>query len=225
MSVKAIVPFKLHSKGLPNKLIMNFAGKKMYQWIIEAARDCPVVEQIYITGNLQEYKLIYPEIKTLYPDVEWLMRPKKLQDNSVELLEVMQFALKKIGKKGDVFVQLQANKPLTNTRLITDTIKAFNRGVEGTAVDDKIKYNSLFTVQRINTAVNWEYQANRQVAKRNLKSCAAVKIWDYTTLKSAEKGTWGMGKYNQNYVIPDHHWEIDTIEDFRIAECLKKGGY
>lgn len=233
MSVKAIIPFKLHSKGLPNKLIMNFAGKKMYHWVIEAAIDCKRIDEIYLTGNRAEKKLIYDEVKVLYPQVKWVTRPKSLQENGVELLEVMQYVLKKIGNEKDIFIQLQANKPLTKAKDLKDIMDTYYQGHNYICFpmcypvfEPKTNfYNTLFTVQQIDTAVNWEYKSSRQDGKRNFKSCAIAKVWDYETLKSAKKGTWGKGEKHYDYIIDHHHKEIDTEEDFRIAEALKKAGF
>jgi len=220
MSTKAIIPIKVWgSKGLPNKTIMNLAGKEMWQWVTEAAIDCTGIDEIYMSGNLNEYKNFYKtKVVNMYPDIKWITRPAKLQENGVELLEVMQHALKKIGKKGDTFVQLQTTKPLTTSKILNHIVYIFNNLI----YDGYL--NSLFTVQKINTAVNWEYKASRQEGKENFKSCAVAKCWDYQTLKNATKETWGFGETHYDYMLDQSHIEVDDIIDFRMAEALKKAG-
>lgn len=233
----AIIPVKVWgSKGLPNKFCMNMAGRELWEWVTIAANDCKYIDQIYMTGNKKEYKEFYPKVKLMYPKVKWITRPESLQKNGVELLEVMQYCQKKIGKKGDVFIQLQATKPMTTAKLLNEILEFYNeKRAEiyeyNYSESNKLKWikvnnllNTLFTVQKINTAVNWEYKASRQEGKENFKSCSVVKIWDYETLKNAKKGTWGFGKNHYNYEIDQRHIEIDDELDFRIAEALKKAG-
>ena len=220
MSVKAIIPVKVWgSKGLPGKFTMNLAGKEMWQWVTEAAIDCRYIDEVYMSGNSVEKKEFYPQVKRMYPQVKWITRPKRLQENGVELLEVMKHALDKIGKKDDVFVQLQATKPMTTAKLLNEIIKFFL--YSGCIL---FPNNSLFTVQKINTAVNWEYKSHKQDGNDNFKSCSVTKIWDYETLKNAIVGTWGFGKSHYDYEIGARHIEVDTYEEFLMAEAMKRAG-
>ena len=84
--------------------------------------------------------------------------------------------------------------------------------------------STKFTIQNIETAVNWQYKASRQEGKKNFKSCAVVKIFDYETLKNAKRNTWGFGKNHYDYVIDQTHIEVDDIIDFRMCEALKRAG-
>jgi len=215
MSTKAIIPVKVWgSKGLPNKFCMNLAGREMWEHVTIAAIDCTYIDDVYMTGNTEEKKHFYPKVKLMYPSVKWITRPASLQKNGIELLEVMQHALKKVGKKGDVFVQLQATKPLTTARLLDEILEFYqNKGL-----------SSLFTVQKINTAINWEYKASRQEGKDSFKSCAIAKVWDYDILSRATKGTWGFSGIHHDYVIDQTHIEVDDIIDFRMAEALMRAG-
>jgi CMP-N-acetylneuraminic acid synthetase len=145
------------------------------------------------------------------PRVTILSRPEELKE--VELLEVTKYHAPYI--RGDIIIQTQVNKPLTTAKVIDDCLIEFFRG----------GYNSLFTVQKIDTSVNWEYQKDRQSSKGNYKSCAVVKIWDKPTLLRTVPGTWGFGTRHYDYTIPQHHIEIDTIEDYRLAEAYKLRGY
>lgn len=217
----AIIPVKVWgSKGLPNKFCMNMAGREMWEWVTIAACDCKYIDAIYMTGNKKEYKEFYPKVKLMYPKVKWITRPESLQKNGVELLEVMQYCQKKVGGKDDVFIQLQATKPMTTASLLNDILHVYLSSNSILATES----NSLFTVQKINTAVNWEYKASRQEGKDNFKSCAVVKLWDYKALKEAKKGTWGFGKNHFDYEISARHLEIDDYEDFLIADAMKRAG-
>jgi len=233
MSTKAIIPVKVWgSKGLPNKFCMNLAGREMWEYVTIAAIDCKYIDEVIMTGNTKEKKEFYPKVKLMYPSVKWITRPVALQKNGVELLEVMQHALKKVGKNGDVFVQLQATKPLTTAKLLDEVLEYYNRvrygeiNIPFRTEPLKVHYyiNSIATIQRVNTSINWQYKASRQEGDENFKSCAVAKVWDYDTLKTAKKGTWGFGKNHYNYIIDQTHIEVDDIIDFRMAEALMRAG-
>lgn len=213
--IKAVIPIKLLSTGLKNKTILHLAGREMWEWVTIAAVDSEI-DNIYMCGNATEKKFFFDKkVKILYPSIKWITRPAALQKNGVEILDTMKYCQKKIGKSGDIFIQLQTTKPMTSAVLINDCIDTF--------IDNKC--NSLFTVKEILTSVNWAYTPSRQAAKRiNFQSCAAVKIWDYKTLANAKIGTWGFGNKHFDYTIPARHIEIDTYEDFLIAEAMKNAG-
>jgi hypothetical protein len=157
----AIIPVKVWgSKGLPGKFEMIMAGKPMWQWVTEAAIDCNYIDEVYMTGNKKEHKEFYPRVKPMYPKVKWITRPETLQKNGVELLEVMQYCLKKVGKKGDVFIQLQATKPMTTSKLLNEIINKYNENIFTNGnryclvyYDNMLsclrKYNSLFTAVKL----------------------------------------------------------------------------
>lgn len=216
MAVIAIIPVKVFgSLGLPGKFCKELCGLEMWEYVTKAAYSSNRIDKIYMTGNKDEVKTFFPKVEMKYPKIKWITRPKKSQQNGVELLDVMKFCLEKIGKEDDIFIQLQATKPLTTSTLLDEIVDYFIAN----------KCNSLFTVQEIKTAVNWEYKSCRQEGKKNFKSNAVVKMWDYESLKNAKSGTWGFGKNHYNYFIPDHHIEVDTFQDFKIAEALKKAGF
>ena len=203
-SIIAILPIKKISKRLPNKNFKMFHGKQLYEWALEACLTSKLIDETYISCS--------EDIKE--SRAKWIRRPETL-NGDVELMEVMKHALETIGKEGDVFIQVQVNKPLIKSEQIDKFIQTFQ--------DQKL--NTLFQVQKINQSINWKYKSNRNDGKFNFKSCALAKIWDYETLKNAKIGTWGFGDKHLNYIVGNHHIEIDTQEDWDIAMALKRAGF
>ena len=192
---------------------MDFCGKPMFQWAIEAARDSQFIDDIYISTH---FDYAYNNILKVFPYLKRINRPNLLH-GEVELLEVMQHAAKKhdfIDTSEFNFIQIQVNKPLTTTRDLDSYLFAFNSGL----------YDSLFQIQNIKQAVNGEYLKSRRHAC-NYKSCSIAKIWRGETLLKAKKGTFGQGKKHFDYLVGDHHIEIDNYKDFQIAKALKEAGF
>lgn len=218
--IKAIIPLKTDSKELPRKNFLYFCGQQMYEWAVQACLDCQSIDEVYISiSPCPEAR----EIKAKYPAVKIIDRPQEL-NGDVELLEVMKHAAEKVGKRGDIFVQVQANKPLTKASDLRWLVNLFREE----------NLYSLFTIQKIRQALLYkkeneyilEYKEGRDRGEiEYFKSCAIAKIWTFNTLKDAKKGTWGIGEKHLNQVIDNYHIEIDSEEDFKVAEALKRAGF
>lgn len=211
MSVIAIIPIKSDSKGIPMKCYRQFNGRALWHWAYGAAEGCLMIDKIYVSSS---DKWIVRAGGFDSPRLGFIERPEELNGDT-ELLDVMKHAVAQIGVPGDIFVQVQPSKPLTKPSDLLMLIKHFQNN----------KLNSLFTVQEIKTAVNGEYKQAKQLGKKNFKSCAIAKIWDYETLMTAKSGTWGKGEKHEDFFIDQRHIEIDDELDFRIAEALMKAGF
>jgi CMP-N-acetylneuraminic acid synthetase len=204
----AVISIKTDSQELYNKNLLNFCGKPMYQWAIEACLKSVFIDKIMLLTSdnkfLEKLRLEYKDYRNIAVELKlkWL-------DNT-ELLDVMKYAQTLF--ESNYYVQIQPNKPNIDDTILDYVIADYF----------KSEVNTLFTVQKINTAVNWKYQANRQASNGNFKSCALVKIWDYESLFSAQSGTWGFGKKHKDCFIGNKYIEIDNIEDFKIAELIKR---
>jgi len=224
----AVIGIKTDSKGVPRKAFRHFCGLPLWQWIFQAATDCKYIDKIVLSCT---DKWVADKVKKVFPKVIWVKRPKEL-NGETELLEVTKHAFKKVAKKGDTCIQLQISKPLTTAKLLEQIIEFYNKVPIGVFSSPYVwnyknglmPWDSLFTVQKINTAVNMEYKQAKQIGKDNIKSMALCKIWNYKTLINAKKFTWGMGENHYNYLIDERHIEIDSELDWQIAELLKKGG-
>lgn len=203
-----ILPIKEISNEVENKNFRMIAGKQMYKWVLENCIDSKITD-IYVSCSWTEFK---EELNEEYPYVKWIQRPEEL-NGEVELLEVMQHALSVIDDKDAVYMQIQVNKPLTRSYNINHFIDMF----------ETTNANSLAQIQLLRTAVNWQYKKDKKQAV-DFCSCSMAKMWDYETLKNAEKGTWGFGECHIDVHVSKHHIEIDTEEDFKIAEIFLKAG-
>lgn len=199
----AILPIKSDSRRIPMKLFKDFCGKPLHVWVATEVFNCAMIDKVYVSTPDKWFK------KIISPTFEFIDRPKELAGD-VELTEVMKHAAKQVAKSGDNIIQIQLNKPLTKLADIMQCIKAFTDG----------NFDSLSTVQPIGTKV-----IN---GTGTMKSQAICKIWKYDTLINTEitiENPYAYGERHFNLPIAKHHIEIDDIEDWRIAEALKKAGF
>ena len=208
----AVLPMKSDSKGIQMKLYKNFNGKPLWQWVFNEVTRCTMIDEVIVSSSdawMKKYIVCDSRLS-------FLNRPYEL-NGDVELLEVMKHAIDReslFDADDDIIIQVQLNKPLTKTSDLMELIKYFK--------DNNL--DSLTTIQEIKTAVNGKYKSHSR-ENTNFKSCAIAKLWKRKVLETAKSGTWGYGKKHKDYVIGKHHIEIDDLEDWKIAECLHRGGF
>ena len=214
--IYAVLPIKLDSKELPNKNIMDFNGKPMFAWALESMLASGMIDKCVVSSSeCDKIKDIIIELKIKSDKIIYLDRPEELNGDT-ELLDVIKHSSDKLFiDDNDLILQIQPNKPLINVCIVDRCIEHY------------LSYNldTLFTVQEIKTAIDWEYKQSRRHGEKHFKSCSLVKIWNGKTIKKAKSGTWGFGSDHYNMVIPDWHIEIDSFDDYRMALAFKKAGF
>ncbi|ARV05505.1 acylneuraminate cytidylyltransferase [Polaribacter sp. SA4-10] len=113
MKVIAIIPARGGSKGIPRKNIINFLGKPLIQWTIEAALKSKYITDVVVSSDDDE---ILKEAKK-NKEVLVIKRPFELaQDNSktVPVLTHVLESLKEI--KFDYLILLQPTSPLRTSK-------------------------------------------------------------------------------------------------------------
>lgn len=111
--VLALIPARGGSKRLPRKNILEFAGKPMIAWTIEAALKSLYVDQVFVTTDDKEIAYISREYGASVP----FIRPENLSDDSAKTIDVILHSLDFFERKGNYFdylVLLQPTSPLRN---------------------------------------------------------------------------------------------------------------
>lgn len=181
MDVLAIITARGGSKRLPGKNIMDFCGKPLIAWTIEAAKDC---YRIVVTTDSEEIASISNDC-----GAEVITRPGELATDDARSIEVVIHALSILEWETN-YMLLQPTSPL---RTSEDIKKAYN----------------LFKITgaRNVVSVNENYEPN-----------GAIYLCD----NSYWHGNYAFyGKDTFPYVMPNEQSiDIDTIEDFRLAESF-----
>jgi CMP-N,N'-diacetyllegionaminic acid synthase len=117
-SFLAIVPARGGSKRLPNKNILDLAGKPMIAWTIEAAKASKYIDTVVVTSDSSKILKIANKLS-----VNTLERPKILASDTASTFDVIQHAVDHLKKHFDYMVLLQPTSPLRSEKHIDEAIE------------------------------------------------------------------------------------------------------
>jgi len=107
MRICAIIPARSGSKGIPQKNIIDFAGKPLMAWTIEQAKSSKLISEVYVTSDSKEFL----NIASSY-GAKPILRPKNISDDKATSESALLHALEVIGDEPDLVVFLQTTSPL-----------------------------------------------------------------------------------------------------------------
>lgn len=118
----AIIPARKGSKRLPNKNILDLAGKPLIAWTIEAALESKYISTTTVSTDSQAIMKIAKEFGAEAP----FIRPAELASDTATSVDVVLHALqyyKTAGIEFDYVVLLQATSPLRSGKEIDEAIE------------------------------------------------------------------------------------------------------
>ena len=105
------------------KNIINFRGKPLICWTIEAAIKSKVFYKILVSSD---DKIIYEKLSKYTNKITKLSRPKNLSKSNSKISSlVLYYIKKKIIKKNSIIVLLQPTSPLRNRLQIKKIVNFF----------------------------------------------------------------------------------------------------
>lgn len=215
-NVIAIIPARGCSKSIPHKNIMQFCGKPLIAWSIEAARGCRYIEDTYVTT---EDRTIADVSQQYGAKIIW--RPAELAIDTASSEDALLHAISQIEKdrKVDIVVFLQATSPLREIDDIDSAVEAF-------ASEDA---DSLFSAAVLEDFCIWEKdndrlrsvsfdyhnRARRQDRKPYYLENGSIYIFRIHVLTNYKNRLGGGIAY---YLMPLwKSYEIDTMDDVDIC--------
>lgn len=121
MKVIAIIPARGGSKGIPKKNIVNFSGKPLIQWTIEAALKSKYITNVVVSSDDDE---ILNEAKK-HKNVLTLKRPKELAQDNSRTEPVLTHVLDSLKEKYKIIILLQPTSPLRTSKNIDEAYLKF----------------------------------------------------------------------------------------------------
>ena len=218
----AIIPARGGSKRVPKKNIIDFMGKPMIAWTIEAAIKSKIFDRIVVSTDSEEIAEISKKWGAEVP----FLRDKYADDHSPvsegTLATIKQ--LEEAGEFYDVVVQLFAVCPLRDQK---DIIQAFNffRLKKVPFLISSYKYVWMnpwwaVTLDESNKP-NWifsETMKRSQDLPELFSPTGAIWIADIENLKS-ENSFYGQGHIFWN-LDWKHAIDIDNFDDIELAKTL-----
>lgn len=121
MKVIAIIPARGGSKGIPKKNLVNFLGKPLLQWSIEAALNSKYITDVVVSSDDDDILRISQKHKNVIP----IKRPKELAIDTSRTEPVLTHVIESLkGRTFDYLILLQPTSPL---RKSDDIDEAFNK--------------------------------------------------------------------------------------------------
>lgn len=224
-SILAIIMARGGSKRLPNKNILEFNGKPLIAWTIGAAKKSRYIDRVIVTTDSPQIAEIAKEYGADVP----FIRPGDLASDTATSMDTALHALDFIktgeGKEYDYLAQLQPTSPLR-------TEKHIDEAIELLLSDENLDAVSSFYVWE--KKPQWLHCENENGL---LETCLEMKesyvnAKDYlipngaialvkTATIYAER-TFYPKKIKAYIMDRNDSADIDTIEDFKLAEMFVK---
>ena len=220
----AIIPARGGSKRIPKKNIVDFCGKPMIAWTIEAALQTNLFDEVLVSTDNQEIAEIAVSFGASVP----FLRKENYED-FVQISYATISALKQAEdywkEEYQVVVQLMANCPLRAKSHILDAMSAFEKNCEGFQI-------SCFRFGWMNPwwAVTLDKNSFPQrlfpeaLTKRSQdlppSFCPTGAIWIANRTPLLNAGTFYGPKHRFQPMAWDAAIDIDDYEDLKMAQAL-----
>lgn len=220
-NIIVIIPARGGSKGLPHKNVLPFNGKPLVVHSIDYAKDCHMVDTVYVSTDSNEISLVSSNSRASI-----INRPSEISGDTASTESAIEHVLSTLKVKPDIIVLLQPTSPFRPKNSLTKALEKF------------IKYDfdsllSISTTHRFFWAMDgdnniypkYDYlnRPRRQDLKRvntNFIENGSLYIFTYDhflTIKNRLGGKIGYIEFDEKY---SH--EIDTELDFKFLEALAK---
>lgn len=114
----AVIPARGGSKRLPRKNVLDFAGKPLIAWTIEATKNSKYIDSFIVSTDDQEVAKVSKSF-----GAEVLNRPTTLATDTASSVDVVLHAIEEQKQKYDYVVLLQPTSPLRSTQNIDEAIE------------------------------------------------------------------------------------------------------
>jgi CMP-N-acetylneuraminic acid synthetase len=227
MKYVALICARGGSKGLPGKNTRLLADVPLIGWSIKAAQQTERISRVIVSTDSHNIAQVAREYGAEVP----FIRPEELaQDDSSEWL-VWRHALDYLAEHGsgtiDGLVSLPPTAPLRAVADIDKCLDEFEKG----EVDVVITVSDAYRSPYFNMVVNYKGYASLVIPPdiKIVRRQDAPVVYDMTTVAYVahpkfinEKDGIFEGRVRSVYVPLERAIDIDTLLDFKMAECLIK---
>lgn len=141
--ILAVIPARGGSKRLPNKNILNMAGRPLIRWTIDCALDTQLFEDVVVSSDSQEVLAIAEEANVIA-----LKRPERLASDSATSVDVVLHALESFRDVGKIFHYVCLLQPTSPLKESGDIAGAF-------ALLDNKSIASVVSVTEVDHSPMW----------------------------------------------------------------------
>ena len=217
MKLAALVPMRHHSQRVPGKNYRPLAGKPLFQHILETLQAVPEIDTVIVDTDSEP---VMDGVRRLFPNVKLIQRLEHLRADDVPMNDILLYDTAQV--QADFYLQTHSTNPLLKADTISRGIKAF--------LNDYPKYDSLFSVTRLQTRLYWQ---NGRAINHNplelLQTQDLPPVYEENscvylfTRENLERKKHRIGDKPFMFEIDaDEAWDIDEELDFEIADFLMR---
>lgn len=229
MTCLAIVPARGGSKRIKDKNIINFLGKPLMAYPIEAAQQSNLFKLIHVSTESEKIKAVATSLNT---HVEFF-RETSLADDQTGIVPVLQWVVREFINRGQIFddvCMLMPTAPLISARDLVEAYEVFLQQQRKIPVVAVAKYP---------VPIEWAYKIETESSKllRLFPEIMTDKRSQDIDDKYYDAGAFAFFKAEQlldesydlgsqfiGYILPRVRVaDIDNLEDLEFAEILYKG--
>lgn len=220
--IVAIITARGGSKRIPKKNIKPFLGKPIIAYSIEAALNSGVFDEVMVSTDSEEIASMAKKYGAKVP----FMRSEKNSDdfaNTTDVIKEVLASYKKQGKEFDSCCCIYPTAPFVTSEIIKNTYAKLK---EFDTVIPVVKYS--FPIQRAFKITNEKLEfIDKESAKKRSQDLEPMyhdtgQFYWFNVAEFFEQNTL-MTKKTHGFEIPENEvWDIDTPQDWKIAEVLYK---
>ncbi|WP_417845219.1 cytidylyltransferase domain-containing protein [Thalassospira povalilytica] len=221
LKVMAVVTARGGSKGLPNKNVLDFCGKPLIAWSIEAAKKSKLVDRVVVSTEDENIAEIAREYGADVP----FMRPDELATDEAVTLDVLKHLVSKI-QDYDLIVLLQPTSPLRTVQDIDTAIELCASNAMTSTVSvceaDKSPYWMYYLSEEGQMKNVLTQDQTSSTRRQDLPQAFALNGAVYVISKNALlAGEALVSKDTLAFPMPkSRSVDIDSEEDFVVAEAF-----
>lgn len=222
--VIAVIPARGGSKRIPKKNIIDFMGKAMIAWTIEAALESQVFDRILLSTDSEEIAQVGRDCGL---DIDFLRNDKNddISPVSEATIAAIKQAEEYYGETYETVVQLMANAPLRKSVDISNHYNEFvSQEREFQLSSFKFGWMNPWWAAKLQEDNSPEWMFPEGITKRSQDLddlyCPTGVIWIANVEKLKKSNTF----YGPNYKFCEIDWksavDIDDYEDLEFAKAL-----
>lgn len=223
----AIIPARSGSKGLPDKNILPLAGKPLLAWSIDVAFDTGLYDTVHVSTDDEHYAEIAREYGA---EVPWL-RPEALADDQSSSWDVARWTMEQYEKRGrhfDFMTLLQPTSPFRTTHDVEASFELMRQHhYPGVISVCEMEHSPLWSNplpedRSLDGFIKSYDQKARQTLPTYYRLNGAIYHISRDLLFDPKRNVYDA---SYAYIMPlRRSIDIDTFEDFKLAEFYLKEG-
>lgn len=219
----AIIPARGGSKRLPGKNIKPLNGKPLIAWSIDAARKAKKISQTIVSTDSQDIANCASEYGADIP----FLRPSDIAGDKSSVVDALRHAVIFYEDQGTIIkniVLLQTTSPFRKCHHIDEAIDSFEKNKADSLTSVSPARNHPYYALKGGTDNMEPFFDKEKLAMRAFELPLAVYengvIFIMTRDTLMERGIYGKNSVIIQFDEPDLMIDIDTAQDFALAEFL-----